>query len=147
MSAVRCPERLFRHSSRLLLGEGIGGWVALCDGDALFEFPFDPQGLSLGAARLGAVAACTRGYPDSVGLQGILRPEVHAPTGPATIVAEGCGVADWSPRGSVRRRRHRQNLPHHLPAGLWESLAPPGCHEILARPVNASVEQRKRRRP
>ncbi|MFE8005080.1 nuclear transport factor 2 family protein [Streptomyces sp. NPDC057418] len=92
MSDVMSPERLYRHSLRLLLDKDIEGWIALCDDDAVFEFPFAPNGFPSKLEGREAVAAYMRGYPDSIDLREIPRLEIHALRDPDTVVAEWRGV-------------------------------------------------------
>ncbi|MFC5075558.1 nuclear transport factor 2 family protein [Kitasatospora cinereorecta] len=92
MSDVMSPERLYRHSLRLLLDKDIEGWIALCDDAAVFEFPFAPNGFPSKLEGREAVAAYMRGYPDSIDLREIPRLEIHALRDPDTVVAEWRGV-------------------------------------------------------
>ncbi|MFI9580651.1 nuclear transport factor 2 family protein [Streptomyces sp. NPDC052236] len=91
-TAPMAPADLYRHSLRLLLDKDIDGWVALCDENVVFEFPFAPEGFPARLEGRAAVAEYMRGYPDHVDFREILSMEIHQTTNPETIVAEWRGA-------------------------------------------------------
>ncbi|MEV6563134.1 nuclear transport factor 2 family protein [Streptomyces kronopolitis] len=72
----------------MLLDKDIEGWVALCDENAVFEFPFAPEGYPKRLEGRAAVAAYLRDYPDHIDLHAFPYVEIHRTGRPDTIVVE-----------------------------------------------------------
>ncbi|MFE9723851.1 nuclear transport factor 2 family protein [Streptomyces sp. NPDC005794] len=92
MSDAMSPADLYRHSLRLLLDKDIDAWVALVDDDALFEFPYAPDGFPSKLEGKEAVAAYMRGYPDSIDLREVTGLKIHELRDEDTVIAEWRGV-------------------------------------------------------
>ncbi|MBB4930468.1 hypothetical protein F4561_001288 [Lipingzhangella halophila] len=92
MTEAMPPADLYRHSLRLLLDKDIDGWVALCDENIVFEFPFAPEGFPARLEGRAAVADYMRGYPDHIDLRDIPSLLIHQTTERNTIVAEFRGT-------------------------------------------------------
>ncbi|WP_433857455.1 nuclear transport factor 2 family protein [Streptomyces kronopolitis] len=72
----------------MLLDKDIEGWVALCDENAVFEFPFAPERYPKRLEGRTAVAAYLRDYPDPIDLHAFPYVEIHRTGRPDTIVVE-----------------------------------------------------------
>ncbi|MFE6037364.1 nuclear transport factor 2 family protein [Streptomyces sp. NPDC056452] len=136
MSEVMSPERLYRHSLRLLLDKDIDGWVALCDDDVVFEFPYAPDGFPPRLEGKAAVAAYMRDYPDSIDLREIPQLEIHLLRDPDTLVAEWRGVGRMVASGAPYEMPYVAvvtvkggRITHYR--DYWNPLAIPGSPEHL----------------
>ena len=86
------PADLYRRSLQLLLDKDMDGWVALVADDALFEFPYAPDGFPSKLEGKEAVAAYMRGYPGSIDLREVVGLEIHELRDGDTVVAEWRGT-------------------------------------------------------
>lgn len=82
------PADLYRHGLRLLLDKGMDAWVALCDEQVIFEFPFAPDGYPKRLEGRPALAAYLKDYPDHIDLQAFPALKIHHTDAPDTIVVE-----------------------------------------------------------